>query len=106
MRLVVDSGIHAYGWSRARSIQYMLDNSPESVTDATAEVDRYIAIPGQALAYKVGQITITNCKIRAMRALGPKFDAKAFHTQVLNTGSLPMIVLEKKIDNWIASQKG
>jgi uncharacterized protein (DUF885 family) len=106
MRLVVDSGIHAYGWSRARSIQYMLDNSPESVTDATAEVDRYIAIPGQALAYKVGQITITNCKIRAMQALGPKFDAKAFHTQLLNTGALPMTVLEKKIDTWIASQKG
>jgi uncharacterized protein (DUF885 family) len=106
MRLVVDSGIHAYGWSRARSIQYMLDNSPESVTDATAEVERYIAIPGQALAYKVGQITIANCKRRAMQALGPKFDAKAFHAQVLNTGSLPMTVLEKKIDNWIASQKG
>ena len=106
MRLVVDSGIHAYGWSRQKSIQYMLDNSPESVTDATAEVDRYIAIPGQALAYKVGQITITNCKIRAMQALGPKFDAKAFHTQILNTGALPMTVLEKKIDTWIASQKG
>jgi len=106
MRLVVDSGIHAYGWSRAKSIQYMLDNSPESVTDATAEVDRYIAIPGQALAYKVGQITISNCKARAMQALGPKFDPKAFHAQVLNTGSLPMTVLEKKIDAWIASQKG
>ena len=106
MRLVVDSGIHAYGWSRQKSIQYMLDNSPESVTDATAEVDRYIAIPGQALAYKIGQITISNCKVRAMQALGPKFDAKAFHAQVLNTGALPMTVLERKIDAWIASQKG
>jgi len=106
MRLVVDSGIHAYGWSRAKSIQYMLDNSPESVTDATAEVDRYIAIPGQALAYKVGQITISNCKARAMQALGSKFDPKAFHAQVLGTGALPMTVLEKKIDAWIASQKG
>lgn len=106
MRLVVDSGIHAYGWSRQKSIQYILDNSPESMIDATAEVDRYIAIPGQALAYKVGQITITNCKIRAMQALGPKFDAKAFHAQVLNTGALPMTVLERKIDAWIASQKG
>jgi len=76
------------------------------VTDATAEVDRYIAIPGQALAYKVGQITIANCKIRAMQALGPKFDPKAFHAQVLNSGALPMTVLEKKIDAWIASQKG
>jgi uncharacterized protein (DUF885 family) len=105
MRLVVDSGIHAYGWSRQKAIQYMLDNSPESVTDATAEVERYIAIPGQALAYKIGQITIQNTKIRAMQALGPKFDAKAFHAQVLNTGALPMTVLEKKIDAWIARQK-
>jgi uncharacterized protein (DUF885 family) len=105
MRLVVDSGIHAYGWSRERSIQYMLDNSPESVTDATAEVERYIAIPGQALAYKVGQITISNSKARAIQALGSRFDPRAFHTQVLNTGALPMTVLEKKIDTWIANQK-
>lgn len=105
MRLVVDSGIHAYGWSRAKSIQYLLDNSPESVTDATAEVDRYIAIPGQALAYKVGQITIANCKARAMQALGAKFDPRAFHAQILNTGALPMTVLEKKIDAWISTQK-
>ena len=105
MRLVVDSGIHAYGWSRAKAIQYMLDNSPESVTDATAEVDRYIAIPGQALAYKVGQITISNAKVRAIQALGPKFDPKAFHAQILNTGALPMAVLEKKLDTWIARQK-
>lgn len=105
MRLVVDSGIHAYGWSRAKAIQYMLDNSPESVTDATAEVDRYIAIPGQALAYKVGQITISNAKVRAIQALGPKFDPKAFHAQILNTGALPMAVLEKKLDAWIARQK-
>jgi len=105
MRLVVDSGIHAYGWSRAKAIQYMLDNSPESVTDATAEVDRYIAIPGQALAYKVGQITISNAKVRAIQALGPKFDPKTFHAQILNTGALPMAVLEKKLDAWIARQK-
>ena len=105
MRLVVDSGIHAYGWSRAKAIQYMLDNSPESVTDAPAEVDRYIAIPGQALAYKVGQITISNAKVRAIQALGPKFDPKAFHAQILNTGALPMAVLEKKLDTWIARQK-
>jgi uncharacterized protein (DUF885 family) len=105
MRLVVDSGIHAYGWSRAKAIQYMLDNSPESVTDATAEIDRYIAIPGQALAYKVGQITISNAKVRAIQALGPRFDPKAFHAQILNTGALPMTVLEKKIDAWIARQK-
>ncbi|WP_404712233.1 DUF885 domain-containing protein [Sphingomonas sp. MMS24-J13] len=104
MRLVVDSGIHANGWSRERSIQYMLDNSPESMTDATAEVERYIAIPGQALAYKVGQLTIARLKTKAMAALGARFDPKAFHAQVLMTGSLPMTVLERKIDDWIAAQ--
>lgn len=105
MRLVVDTGIHARGWSRERAIRYMLDNSPESATDASAEVDRYIAIPGQALAYKVGQITIINAKLRAMHALGPKFDSRAFHAQILNTGALPMTVLENKIDAWIVAQK-
>jgi uncharacterized protein (DUF885 family) len=105
MRLVVDSGIHAYGWSREQSIQYMLDNSPESVTDATAEVERYIAIPGQALAYKIGQLTISRLKARAIAALGPRFDPKAFHAEILMTGSLPMTVLEKKIDDWIAAQR-
>ncbi|UAK26628.1 DUF885 domain-containing protein [Sphingomonas nostoxanthinifaciens] len=105
MRLVVDSGIHAYGWNRDQSIRYMLDNSPESVTDATAEVERYIAIPGQALAYKVGQMTIARCKAKAMAALGSRFDPRAFHAQVLDTGALPMGVLERKIDAWIATQK-
>ena len=105
MRLVVDSGIHAYGWNRDRSIRYMLDNSPESVTDATAEVERYIAIPGQALAYKVGQLTISRQKAKAMAALGPRFDPRAFHAQVLMTGALPMTVLEHKIDAWIATER-
>ncbi|WP_294391774.1 DUF885 family protein [uncultured Sphingomonas sp.] len=105
MRLVVDTGIHAYGWSRERAIQYMLDNSPETETDATAEVERYIAIPGQALAYKVGQITISQAKTRAQQALGARFDPRAFHAQVLDTGALPMTVLNAKIDAWIASQR-
>jgi uncharacterized protein (DUF885 family) len=105
MRLVVDSGIHAYGWTREQGIQYFLDNSPESVTDATAEVERYIAIPGQALSYKIGQLTISRMKAKAQAALGAKFDPRAFHAQVLMTGSLPMGVLEKKIDAWIATQK-
>jgi uncharacterized protein (DUF885 family) len=105
MRLVVDSGIHAYGWTRDQSIDYMLANSPMARTDATAEVERYIAIPGQALAYKIGQLTIQRCKAKAMAALGDKFDPRAFHAQVLMTGALPMPVLEKKIDDWIAEQK-
>ena len=106
MRLVVDSGIHAMGWTRDQSIAYMLANSPMSKTDATAEVERYIAIPGQALAYKIGQLTILKEKAKAQAALGAKFDPRAFHAQVLDTGALPMGVLEKKIDDWIAEQKG
>jgi uncharacterized protein (DUF885 family) len=105
MRLVVDSGIHALGWSRDQSIDYMLANSPMSRTDATAEVERYIAIPGQALAYKIGALTIQRCKAKAMAALGPKFDPRAFHAEVLMTGALPMPVLERKIDDWIARRK-
>ncbi len=105
MRLVVDSGIHAKGWTRDQSIQYMLDNSGTSRTDATAEVERYIAIPGQALAYKVGQLTILKLKARAKAALGDGFDPRDFHAQVLMTGALPMAVLEKKIDDWISSKK-
>ena len=106
MRLVVDSGIHAKGWSRDRAIEYMLANSPMARTDATAEVERYIAIPGQALAYKIGQLTIARTKAKAKAALGPRFDPRDFHAQVLDTGSLPMPVLEKKIDAWIAAGGG
>jgi uncharacterized protein (DUF885 family) len=105
MRLVVDTGIHAKGWTRDQSIQYMLDNSPMAKTDATAEVERYIAIPGQALAYKIGQLTILRCKAKAKAALGAKFDPRGFHAAVLDSGALPMPVLEQKIDAWIATQK-
>lgn len=101
MRLVVDTGIHAKGWTRDQSIQYMLDNSPMARTDATAEVERYIAIPGQALAYKIGQLTISRLKASAKTALGDRFDPRAFHAQVLDTGALPMPVLEQKIDAWV-----
>ncbi|MGS1018377.1 DUF885 domain-containing protein [Allosphingosinicella humi] len=106
MRLVVDSGIHAKGWTRDQAIQYMLDNSSMGKTDATAEVERYIAIPGQALAYKIGQLKILELRARAEKALGPKFDLREFHAQVLDTGALPLTVLEKKIDDWIAAKKG
>lgn len=105
MRLVVDSGLHAKGWSRDQAIKYMLDNSPMPQSDATAEVERYIANPGQALAYKIGQLTILRGKAKAKAALGVKFDPRGFHAAVLDTGSLPMPVLEKKIDDWIASVK-
>jgi uncharacterized protein (DUF885 family) len=106
MRLVVDSGIHAKGWSRDQAIDYMLANSGMSRTEVTAEVERYIAIPSQALAYKVGALTIQRLKSKAQAALGARFDPREFHAQVLMTGSLPMGVLEKKIDDWIAAKKG
>ncbi len=101
MRLVVDSGLHAQGWSRERAIAYMLANSSMGKTDAIAEVERYIALPGQALAYKTGQMTIQRLKHQAMAALGTKFDPRKFHAQVLMTGALPMKVLEAKIEAWI-----
>jgi uncharacterized protein (DUF885 family) len=105
MRLVVDSGLHSKGWTRDQAIAYMLANSGMSRTDATSEVERYIAIPGQALAYKIGQLTILRLKAKAQAAMGTRFDPKAFHSQVLMTGALPMAVLEKKIDDWIAASK-
>ena len=105
MRLVVDSGIHAKGWGRDQAIDYMLANSGMSRTEATAEVERYIAIPSQALAYKIGALTILRLKAKAQKELGARFDPREFHAQVLMTGSLPMAVLEKKIDDWIKSKK-
>jgi uncharacterized protein (DUF885 family) len=105
MRLVVDSGLHAKGWSRDRAIDYMVTNSPMSKTDAIAEVERYIAMPGQALSYKIGQLTILKAKAKAKAALGAKFDPRGFHAAVLDTGALPMPVLEKKIDDWVAGVK-
>ena len=105
MRLVVDTGLHAKGWGRDQAIKYMLDNSAMSPTDAVAEVERYIAIPGQALAYKVGQLTISRLRSRAEQALGPNFDAREFHAQVLMSGALPMAVLEAKIEGWIAAMR-
>ena len=106
MRLVVDSGIHAKGWTRDQAIQYMLDNSPMGRTDATIEVERYIAIPGQALSYKIGQLKILELRAKAERELGGRFDLKDFHAQILDTGALPLSVLEAKIDRWIAEKRG
>ncbi|QXQ06645.1 DUF885 domain-containing protein [Sphingosinicellaceae bacterium] len=106
MRLVVDTGIHSQGWTRDQAIKYMLDNSAMGKTDATSEVERYIAIPSQALAYKVGQLTIRRLRTKAEKALGPKFDVRDFHAQVLMSGALPMEVLERKIDDWIVTKGG
>lgn len=104
LRLVVDTGIHAKGWGRDQAIEYMLANSSMSRTDAVAEVERYIAIPSQALAYKIGQLTISRLRAKAQAALGPKFDIRGFHREVLMSGALPMAVLEAKIDRWIVAR--
>ena len=104
MRLVVDTGLHAKGWSREQAIDFMLENSGMTRTEVVAEVDRYIAIPSQALAYKVGALKIQELRTRAEERLGDDFDIKEFHAQVLGTGALPLPVLEAKIDRWIASQ--
>jgi uncharacterized protein (DUF885 family) len=105
MRLVVDTGIHAKGWTRDQSIAYFLANSGESRTDATAEVERYIAIPSQAVAYKLGSLTIQKMRDKAKAELGAKFDIREFHAQVLDSGALPLSILEAKIERWIAAKK-
>jgi len=105
MRLVVDTGIHSKGWTRSQAIDYMLANSGMARTEATAEVERYIAIPSQATAYKIGALTIQRLRAKAERELGEKFDIREFHTQVLDTGALPLAILEQKIDRWIASRR-
>jgi uncharacterized protein (DUF885 family) len=105
MRLVVDTGLHAKGWTRERAIQYMLDNSSMAESDVTAEVERYIVWPGQALGYKLGQLRISALRARAQAALGEKFDVREFHSQVLRDGAIPMDVLSAKIDRWIAAQR-
>ena len=104
MRLVVDTGIHAKGWTRDQAIDFMMQNSGMTRTEVVAEVDRYIAIPSQALAYKIGALKIQELRQRAQTRLGAKFNIKTFHEQVLNTGGLPLAVLEAKIDRWISAQ--
>lgn len=105
MRLVVDTGIHAKGWSREKAIDFMLENSGMTRTEVVAEVERYIAIPSQALAYKVGALKIQELRQKAEDALGDAFDIKEFHAQVLGTGALPLTVLEEKINRWINSKQ-
>jgi len=104
MRLVVDTGLHAEGWSREQAIQYMLDNSSMAESDVVAEVERYMVWPGQALGYKLGQLRIAALRARAQAALGSGFDLREFHSQVLRDGALPMDVLSAKIDRWIAGK--
>jgi uncharacterized protein (DUF885 family) len=105
IRLVVDTGLHAKGWTREQVLEYMDANSSAAEARRVSEAERYMAIPGQALAYKIGQLKISELRARAARELGPQFDVRKFHTAVLADGALPLDVLEAKIDRWIASQR-
>jgi uncharacterized protein (DUF885 family) len=105
MRLVVDTGLHAKGWTREQAIKFMLDNSTLAETDVVSEVERYIARPGQALGYKVGDLRIQGLRKKAEAALGPKFDVRDFHREVLSDGAVPLDVLEAKVDRWIAARR-
>jgi uncharacterized protein (DUF885 family) len=104
-RLVVDTGLHASGWTREQSIRYLVDNAGIAESAATAETDRYILNPGQALGYKIGELKIKALRAKAQAALGQKFDIRRFHNAVLDDGALPLTVLESRIDDWIAAEK-
>jgi uncharacterized protein (DUF885 family) len=101
VRLVVDTGIHYKKWTRDQVIQYMREHSSSNEAYFQSEADRYIAWPGQALAYKIGQLTILRLREKAKTQLGEKFDLRAFHDEVLGAGALPLALLERRIDEWI-----
>ena len=105
IRLVVDTGLHSKGWTREQVIKYMLANSAESETQSTAEAERYMAVPGQALAYKMGELKIKQLRAKAEAELGPNFDIREFHAEVLKDGAVPLDVLEAKVDRWISAKR-
>jgi uncharacterized protein (DUF885 family) len=105
IRLVVDTGVHSQHWTRQQMIDYFHEHTAMDDTNIKAEVDRYIAWPGQALGYKMGQLKILELRDRAKTELGPKFDIKAFHDEILDSGALPMDVLDQRVNDWIAAQK-
>jgi prolyl oligopeptidase len=105
VRLVVDTGMHSLGWSRQQAIEYFKENTSKTDHDIIAEVDRYISWPGQALAYKIGQMKILELRARAKKELGDRFDVRAFHDAVLETGSVPLDVLDQHVQDWIAARR-
>ena len=105
VRLVVDTGMHSMGWSRELAIQFFKDNTGKTDQDITVEIDRYIAWPGQALAYKIGQLKIRELRTLAERELGSQFDKRKFHDVVLENGAVPLNLLESHVKSWLAAQK-
>ncbi len=102
---MVDTGIHAFNWDKARAIAFMTDNTALSEANIEAEVNRYISWPGQALGYMIGRLKILELRQRAERTLGDRFDLRRFHDAVLRNGSIPLDVLESEIDRWIAAER-
>jgi uncharacterized protein (DUF885 family) len=103
VRLVVDTGLHEKGWSRQEVLDFMYANSAVNEARAIAEAERYMAIPGQALSYKIGQLKIRDLRERARAALGPDFDIREFHAKVLESGALPLDVLEGEVERWMTT---
>jgi uncharacterized protein (DUF885 family) len=105
IRLVVDVGLHAKGWTREQAIKYMMDNEPITEQFAVSEIERYMAQPGQALSYKIGELKLKELRAKYTEQLGAAFNLAAFHDAVLMDGALPLDVLERKFDTWARQQK-